>query len=168
MIETIPLNLDVAVKIAQICLPIVLVAIGAWISISVNKYSHTIKVASDFNTKWSDEFILKCRLFNESVSDIHILIFGIANAGVVAKDKETEFNHVVEGISRQKYDIEIYSDLIDHSEDVTRIVTVIFDEASANVKAVKQGGRVDFESIKLMQRKLNKALKEMQKSVLEL
>jgi len=163
------MTLESAVKISQIATPFVLVCLGFLLNRSIQKHSQNLKLTSEFNTKWSDEFISKCRNFSESVTSIQLLIFNMSQDQKSSDDSssryslpkkfQTDFNVLTKDIQQAKYKIEVHSALVDNSKNVAEIVDNIFEQCQKNILAVKNSGRVDFETIKLSQNKLHKELK---------
>ena len=160
--------LDTLVKVSRIATPFVVVCLGSWLNRSIQIHGQNLKLTSEFNTKWSEQFISKCREFSENVTRLQFLIFNMHNAGLVSDSQREEFKGLTERINETKYKIEVHSALVDGSDDILQIVNEIFSQSSSNVESVKSSGSVDFETIKIAQSKLNKQLKEMQKSVLKL
>ena len=164
--------LDDAVKWSKVVTPFLLIGLGFVLNRSVQKHGQNLKLTSEYNTKWSDEFISKCVNFNNSVSSIQFDIFELANAqtGKQADDIKDNIELRIKDISRAKYEIEVNSKLVDETSGIMETIEAIFKSAAKNIDAIKQNGvvSVDFGTIKDSQTKLNRQLKEMQKSVLKL
>lgn len=166
------MTLDLLVKISKIATPFIILFVGFWLNRSVQKHSLNMKLTSEFNTKWSNEFISISKNFSEKISEFQHVIFHMTEEGgqseSVRKRSTEKYNELLPTIGRAKYDIEVHSTLIDNSEKIIETINEIFNKSTNNAEAVKNGGHVDFDTIKILQLKLNGQLKNMQKSVLKL
>ena len=163
------MTLEDGVKVSQILMPVVIVWIGYFLSKSMNLHTQSLKILSDFNTRWSDEFISKCVRLNESISSIQHLIFELANTDGDQKKRVIidKIEELIKIINRNKYEIEVHSALLDEDDDILSTVEAVFEATAKNVKELKKVGvaTIDFQTTKLLQTKLNQQLKEMQKNV---
>ena len=157
--------LDTAVKLSQISLPILVLIIGYFVNRGVQTHGLNIKLVSEFNTKWSEQFISKCMNFSESISKLQFLMFDYGKTG---KLETSAYNILISQIAEEKYLIETHASLVDEGHPIIETIDRLFDCASKNALALKDGGFADFEKIKEMQRKLHKQLRDMQRSVLKL
>jgi len=166
------LSLDDAVKYSKILTPFILIGFGFLFNRSIQKHGQNLKLVSEYNTKWSEEFISKCVNFNDKISGIQFALFDLANAKTDAQADsiKEDIEERIKDINRAKYEIEVNSKLVDETSEIIESIEIIFKSAAKNIDAIKVKGPVtlDFETIKVSQTKLNKQLKEMQKTVLKL
>ena len=160
--------LDQLVKLSQISTPFVLVGLGFLLNRSIQNYTQNIKLTSEFNTKWSDEFIVRCRDYSYTISEIQFLVFGIGSKAKDAQEVLLDYNKLLDEVSKQKYKIETHASLVESVDPIIETVEKIWLACSKNANALINGGHADFESIKLLQRELNVQLKNKQKSVLKI
>ena len=164
--------LDDAVKLSKIFTPFVIIGLGFVLNRSVQKHGQNLKLASEYNTKWSDEFISKCVSFNNIISNIQFEVFELSSAktDIQADAIKDKIELQIKLTNRAKYEIEVNSKLVDETDEIMETIEVICKSAAQNIDALKQTGvvSVDFGTIKKSQTKLNEQLKKMQKSVLKL
>ena len=162
------MTLDILVKISKIATPFIILFVGFWLNRSVQRHSLNMKLTSEFNTRWSEEFINRCQSYSQSISDIQFLMNDIGTKGSMVQDKIKQYNVVLEQAAQQKYHIETHSSLVDNADEIIHVIEAIFKYTQSNADALRNGGYADFDKIKNLQNTLNKHLKAKQKTVLQL
>jgi len=159
------MTLDDAVKISQIFIPVVIAWIGYFLSANLNAQTHSNKLTSDFNTKWSEKYISKCLRFSDLVTDVTTNLFLLSQNDRENKDKViSRIGASVNNLQKAEYEVQVYSELVEGTEDTKRSVELLFGQLRDLLKD-KQG---DLEAVKSCQRKLHRQLKTLQKQTLNL
>ena len=180
--------LDVAVKISAIATPLVLAIAGWFITNAINKRSHVAKLKSDLHLEWSKKFINKCFDYSDFITLLQMKIWDFAQQNLLlislqGNSNETKMKHEqakLDDIASElkdytftakkiKYEIDVYSEFVDGSDNCTKQVNAAFEFMSNTYKELEQeNSNIDFESLKTVQKELLKELRLLQDKVLEI
>jgi len=158
------MNLDTLVKLSQIATPFVLLGLGFFVSISVNKYIQNQKITSDFNTRWSDRFIEKCVSYSEVVTQVTQAFYRTTDGKQHEEEALGKLEDLVHQVRNAEHEVRIHSQLVDNGDNVINVVSEIHGKVTLLYK--NKGGNID--EITQLQVRLHKRLRKLQKSILNL